>query len=83
MIEQKRCQQAATAPACLELPVALLFTTEQADAMRVAGAAYGRLFELRATDPEWSAAHAEWQHLACELAVTVLHKLARAEAMQA
>lgn len=75
MIEQKRCQQAATAPACLELPVALLFTPEQVDSIRAAGAAYGRLFELRATASEWPAAYAKWRTQAEAVAAVVLRKL--------
>ncbi|MNZ72462.1 hypothetical protein D3C78_908410 [compost metagenome] len=75
MTEQQRCQKAATAPACLEMPVALLFTAEHVDEIRAAGATYRRLFELRAIGPEWAPAYAEWQRLAEAVAVVVLHKL--------
>lgn len=76
MTEQQRCQKAATAPACLEMPVALLFTAEHVDTIRAAGAAYRHLFELRATaGPEWRRAYAEWQRLSGAVAVVVLRKL--------
>lgn len=75
MTEQQRCQQAATAPACLEMPVALLFTAGDVDAIRAAGAAYRRLFELRAIGAEWAQAYAEWQRLAEAAALVALHKL--------
>lgn len=75
MTEQQRCQKAATDPACLEIPVALPFTAEHVDTIRAAGAAYRRLFELRAIAPEWAQAYAEWQRLAEAAALVVLHKL--------
>lgn len=75
MTDQKRCPRAATAPACLEIPVALLFTAEHVDTIRAAGAAYRRLFELRGRGPEWAPAYAEWQRLAEDVAAMVLRKL--------
>lgn len=79
MTEQQRCQKAATAPACLEMPIALLFTAAHVDTIRAAGAADRRLFELRAIGPEWGPAYAEWQRLAEAVAVVVLHKLEAVE----
>lgn len=79
MTEQQRCQKAATAPACLEMPVALLFTAGDVDAIRAAGAAYHRLFELRAIGPDWAPAYAEWQRLAEVVAALVLRKLEAVE----
>lgn len=82
MNDFQRCQMAATAPACLEMPVALMFTAEHVDTIRAAGAAYRRLFELRGISPEWPQAYAEWQRLAEEVAVVVLRKLEALEGSQ-
>ncbi|WP_455232344.1 hypothetical protein [Geopseudomonas aromaticivorans] len=75
MTEQQRCQKAATAPACLEMPVALMFTAEHVDTISAAGIAYRRLLDLRAIGPEWAPAYAEWQRLAEVVAAMVLRKL--------
>ena len=75
MTDQERCPRAATAPACPEMPIALMFTAEQVAAISAARMAYRRLFELRAIGPDWTPAHAEWQRLAEDVAVVVLRKL--------
>lgn len=50
---------------------ALILPARHMDTLRAASAAsaaYRRLFELRATSPEWRKAYAEWQQLAQDLA---------------
>ncbi|THG81553.1 hypothetical protein E5198_11955 [Pseudomonas sp. A-1] len=78
MSNQKRCQKAAKAPACpekarrahdeLSEAPALILPARHLDTLRAASTAYRRLFELRATSPEWRKAYAEWQRLAEDLA---------------
>ncbi len=78
MSDQKRCPRAATAPACpekarrahdeLSEAPALILPARHLDTLHAASAAYRRLFELRATSPEWRKAYAEWQQLAQDLA---------------
>ncbi|MNZ21110.1 hypothetical protein D3C78_381760 [compost metagenome] len=78
MSDQKRCQKAATAPACPEKALApshieadepaLILSARHLDTLQAASAAYRRLFELRATSPEWRKAYAEWLRLAADLA---------------
>ena len=84
MSNQQRCQKAATAPACpekahrayaeLSEAPALILPARHLDTLQAASAAYRRLFELRATGPEWRKAYAEWQQLAEDLAGTTVRE---------
>lgn len=73
MTEQKRCQQAATAPACPEKGAALQLTPHHLELIRAA-----QLALLRATKPESAergAALADWQAAAERLAIALVSSL--------
>ncbi len=57
----------------------LPFTPQKLEKIRAAEVAYRRLFEIRATSPDWQQAHGEWKKLAEELAVDLIRNLGAQE----
>lgn len=78
MTNEKRCHLAATGSACLEKVTGL--TPRNLELTRTAGEAYRRLFEIRATDPEWAPAHRAWQEAAEALAIAMVKQVDQLEA---
>lgn len=78
MTNEKRCQQAAKPPACLEKATGL--TPRHLELIRAAGEAYRRLFEIRGTAPEWAPAHSAWQEAAEALAIAMVKQVDQLEA---
>lgn len=76
MTEQKRCQQAATAPACPEKAV-LSLIPYHLELIRAASEAHRRVLNTRAIGPDWQEAHRAWLDAAESLAVAIIHQADR------
>lgn len=73
MTDFQRCQQAATAPACLEKgPLPLI--PHHLELIHAASEAYRRVLTTRAIGPDWQEAHRAWLNAAESLAVAIVRQ---------